>query len=559
MKKILLFLAVVAAMVGCQHADEPMVNANDNKIVVDASIVTDDTRVTVGGENYTEVNWEQGDVIRLESEKGLKTWLTATESGKSNVRFEGSGAPVAEVDTYYAVYPDMNVSNGTITLDYAQQFDYAQQSGDDVALLVATPVEGSLAGLQMSFSPVNALLHVKVNGGVQLAKAEFINYGTETDPNTGNLKYKDTDSKFTYNYKEDSITFNEKASALVVDSPSADGFFFRLAPGLDMSEGYIIRLTDASGNVCSKAYNGKVFERGTTTRVDIDWTQPSVTLGAKTSYSYYAAGYPATANKCGNTEIFFVTGKNGESCASSYAGVQDAMISDLGYEVDGATYTHSAGQVSWDKDTNTFCMISNPSYSTSWGEKSGIKAFIVVEGKKYYSNNNLWLTGLPYSYNFVKGSLDKYRSDGWSTNGDLRVANQSQSGCDVKLVLYSNLAGQKAYGYIVSPEFFVPNNVNVQPQIVRNVYATSGEISQTGYVGAVSSTTSKNTSSVTFSDNGSVLYSDDRILGKDSWLDSFQIDASNRYISISSTNNKSSSITPVCHYFLFEAHFRYAE
>ena len=139
------------------------------------------------------------------------------------------------------------------------------------------------------------------------------------------------------------------------------------------------------------------------------------------------------------------------------------------------------------------------------------------------------------------------------------MATQSQSGCDVKLVLYSNLAGQKAYGYIVSPEFFVPNNVNVQPQIVRNVYATSGEISQTGYVGAVSSTTSKNTSSVTFSDNGSVLYSDDRILGKDSWLDSFQIDASNRYISISSTNNKSSSITPVCHYFLFEAHFRYAE
>lgn len=554
MKKILLFLAVVAAMVGCQHADEPMVNANDNKIVVNASIVTDDTRVTVGGENYTEVSWEEGDVIRLESEKGLNTTLTATASGKSGVRFEGEGSPVADFDTYYAVYPNMNVSNGTITLYYAEQ------SGDDVALLVAAPVEGSLAGLQMSFSPVNALLHVKVNGGVQLAKAEFINYGTETDPNTGKLEYKDIYSTFTYNYKEDSITFNEKASALVVNSPSADGFFFRLAPGLDMSEGYIIRLTDVNGNVCSKAYNGKIFERGTTTRVDFNWTTPSVTLGAKTSYSYYAAGYPATANSCVNTDIFFVTGKNGESCASSYADVQDAMISDVGYVIDGVEFTWSEDKVSWDKENNTFCIKEEPkSYNKELGEKTAIKAFVVVEGKKYYSNNNLWLTGLPYSYNFVKGSLDKYRSDGWSTNDDLRVANQSQSGCDVKLVLYSNLAGQKAYGYIVSPEFFVPNNVNVQPQIVRNVYATSGEISQTGYVGAVSSTTSKNTSSVTFSDNGSVLYSDDRILGKDSWLDSFQIDASNRYISISSTNNKSSSITPVCHYFLFEAHFRYAE
>lgn len=543
-------MAVVAAMVGCQHADEPMVNANDNKIVVNASIVTDDTRVTVGGENYTEVTWEEGDVIRLESKEGMNTTLTATASGKSDVRFEGEGSPVAEVDTYYAVYPNMNVSNGTITLDYAEQ------SGDDVALLVATPVEGSLAGLQMSFSPVNALLHVKVNGGVQLAKAEFINYGTEKDINTDNLKYKDTDSKFTYNYKEDSITFNEKASALVVNSPSADGFFFRLAPGLDMSEGYIIRLTDVNGNVCSKAYNGKVFERGTTTRVEIEWSQPSVTLGAKTSYSYYAAGDSATANKCGNTEILFVTGKNGESCASSYADVQDAMISDLGYEVDGTTYTHSAGQVSWDKAANTFCMISNPSYSTSWGEKSGIKAFIVVEGTKIYSTNNLWLTGLPYSYNFEDGSLDAYRNAGWSTNGSLRVATQGQAGTNARLVLHSNFLGQTANGYVVTPKFELPATVNVQPMIVREVYSTVVNpfgYKKTGYVGAVSDKTSKNTSSISFSDKYTANYANK--VGSDSWMSSFQITPSAPYISISCCTNTHGT----SHYFIWQANFRYAE
>lgn len=541
-------MAVVAAMVGCQHADEPMVNANDNKIVVNASIVTDDTRVTVGGENYTEVSWEVGDVIRLESKEGMNTTLTATASGKSDVRFEGEGSPVAEVDTYYAVYPNMNVSNGTITLDYAEQ------SGDDVALLVATPVEGSLAGLQMSFSPVNALLHVKVNGGVQLAKAEFINYGTETDPNTGNLKYKDTDSKFTYNYKEDSITFNEKAEALVVNSPSADGFFFRLAPGLDMSEGYIIRLTDVNGNVCSKAYNGKVFERGTTTRVVIEWSQPSVTLGAKTSYSYYAAGDSATANECVNTDIFFVTGKNGESCASSYAGVQDAMISDLGYEVDGTTYTHSAGQVSWDKAANTFCMISNPSYSTSWGEKSGIKAFVVVEGKKYYSTNNVWLTGMPYSYDFENGSLDAYRNAGWSTNGSLRVATQGQAGTNARLVLHSNFLGQTANGYVVTPKFELPATVNVQPMIVREVYSTVVTWNKkTGYVGAVSDKTSKNTSSISFSDRYTSNYANK--VGSGSWMSSFQITPSAPYISISCCTNTFAT----SHYFIWEANFRYAE
>lgn len=541
-------MAAVAAMVGCQRTDEPMVNANDNKIVIDASIVTDDTRVTVGGENYTEVSWEVGDVIRLESKKGMNTTLTATASGKSNVRFEGAGSPVADVDTYYAVYPNMNVSNGTITLDYAEQ------SGDDVALLVATPVEGSLAGLQMSFIPVNALLHVKVNGGVQLAKAEFINYGTEKDINTGNLKYKDTDSKFTYNYKEDSITFNEKASALVVNSPSADGFFFRLAPGLDMSEGYIIRLTDVDGNVCSKAYEGKTFERGTTTRVEIDWTLPSVTLGAKTSYSYYAAGYPATANSCANTDIFFVTGKNGESCASSYAGVQDAMISDLGYEVDGTTYTYSAGQVSWDKAKNAFCMISTPAYSTSWGEKTGIKAFIVVNGEKVYSTNYVWLTGMPYSYDFKNGSLDAYKNAGWTLNGSLRVATQDQAGTDDRLVLHSNYLGQEANGYVVTPKFELPATVNVQPMIVREVYSTVVTWKKkTGYVGAVSDKTSKNTSSISFSDGYTSYYA--KKVGSGSWMSSFQITPSAPYISISCCTNTYAT----SHYFIWEAHFRYAE
>lgn len=553
-------MAVVAAMVGCQHADEPMVNANDNKIVIDASIVTDDTRVTVGGENYTEVSWEEGDVIRLESKKGMNTTLTATASGKSNVRFEGEGSPVADFDTYYAVYPDMNVSNGTITLYYAEQ------SGDDVALLVAEPVEGSLAGLQMSFSPVNALLHVKVNGGVQLAKAEFINYGTETDPNTGNLKYKDTYSKFTYNYKEDSITFNEKASALVVNSPSADGFFFRLAPGLDMSEGYIIRLTDVNGNVCSKAYNGKVFERGTTTRVEIEWSQPSVTLGAKSSYSYYLARDSKTANKFDgnvaenhpeNTKIFFVNGMNGESCASSYADVQDAMISDLGYEVDGTTYTYSAGQVSWDKAANTFCINEEPTYTKTLGEKTGIKAFIVVEGTKIYSTNNLWLTGLPYSYNFEDGSLDKYQSDGWSKNGTLNMTGRTLVARTSTLVLQTKRAGVRESGFIVSPRFYMPSNISVQASILRSAYYLywGGEKTRIGYVGAVANNTTSNTSSVTYTCSAGESVGGE-VVGNGEWLTAFEINPSAPFISIDCDEGDFSSTAH--HYFLHQAHFRYA-
>lgn len=543
MRKIFIALAAVAAMVGCSKENTHTDVAVEDNFTINASILTHDTRVTVGGDQFTEVSWEAGDKIRVESAGGFNADLVAETSGRENIRFVCDAYPVAATDTYYAVYPSSNISEATVT------FYCDNQPGDDVAALVAKAENVNSSKIEMTFKPVNALLHVKVSGVSSLSKAEFVSYSsTKTLPET-----------FTYDYTNGAIEHNGSRTSYEVSNPAVGGFFFSLPADLDMSEGYVVRLTDANGNVCSKAYEGKTFAEATTTRVAIEWSQPTVTLGAKTSYSYYLAGYPATANSCANTDIFFVTGKNGESCASSYAGVQDAMISDLGYEVDGTTYTYSAGQVSWDKAANTFCINETPSYSTAWGEKTGIKAFIVVNGKRVYSTNNVWLTGLPYSYNFVDGSLDAYRSAGWSTNGDLRVANQTQAGHDAKLVLYSNLSGQKAYGYIVSPEFFVPNNVNVQPQIVRNVYASSGAISQTGYVGAVSSTTSKNTSSVSFSDKGSVLYSDDRILGKGSWLELFQIDASNRYISISSTNNKSSSITPVCHYFLFEAHFRYAE
>lgn len=540
MRKIFIALAAVAAVVGCSKENTPADVVAKNNFTLDASIITDDTRVVVGGEKFTEVSWEVGDKIRLESDNGYNGDLTATASGRTDIRFEGTESPKATVDTYYAVYPSSNINDAKVT------FYLDNQPGDDVAALVAKTEDAISSDIKMTFKPINSLLHVAVNGVGSLSKAEFMSYTGKTLPET-----------FTYDYTNDTITHNDSRASYEVTNFSADGFFFSLPADLDMSEGYVVRLTDASGNVCTKAYEGKSFKRGTTTCVEIDFVVPTVTLGAKTSYSYYLAGDSATANKCANTDIFFVTGKNGESCASSYAGVQDAMITDLGYEVDGATYTYSAGQVSWDKATNTFCMISNPdtTYSTSWGEKTGIKAFVVVEGKKVYSTNTVWLTGLPYGYNFVNGSLDAYRKAGWTTNGSLRVANQSQVGHDAKLVLYSNLGLQTANGYIVSPEFFVPNSVNVQPQIVRNVYATSGGISQTGYVGAVSSVTSKNTSSVSFTDKGTADYSDYRILGKDSWMSPFQISPSNRYISISSTNKGGA----ICHYFLFEAHFRYAE
>ncbi len=438
MRKILIALAAIAA-VGCSKEMTTNEMQTNETFALNASIVLDDTRVTISGDKFNEVSWVEGDKIRVESEAGFKADMQATSSGRDNIRFVGTEYPAAEVDTYYAVYPSSNINDAKVT------FDLDNQLGNDVAMLVAKAEGVDSTDPEMEFKPVNSLLHVAVSGVQSLSKAEFKSY-------TG----KSLAANFTYNYADDTIEYGTATVLLYeVETPSADGFFFSLPADLDMSEGYVVTLTDASGNVCSKAYNGKTFERGTTTRVNIEWSTPSVTLGAKSSYSYYLAGDSATANKCANTDIFFVTGKNGENCASSYAGVQDAMITDLGYEVDGATYTYSAGQVSWDKGNNAFSMISNPSYSTVWGEKTGIKAFIVVNGKKVYSTNNLWLTGLPYHADWRSADYGDWTYKKIADKGSyLRVDNG-------------------ALGCIISPAFHMPDNVDTTPSVAACTGATA--------------------------------------------------------------------------------------
>jgi hypothetical protein len=79
-------------------------------------------------------------------------------------------------------------------------------------------------------------------------------------------------------------------------------------------------------------------------------------------------------------------------------------------------------------------------------------------------------------------------------------------------------------------------------------------IYKTGYVGAVSSTTDKSTV-VSFSDKNNTSTTDN-CAGEGVWLDEFDIMQSSPYISISCCSKVDNTGT---YYFLYEAHFRYAE
>ena len=362
MKKIFTSLAVLATFVGCVKESTPAIENSPATMSVVASIDCEATRVTVEGEKFTDVKWEQGDEITLVSEAGVNVVMQAESAGDSDVRFKGNSSYAAEVDTYYAVYPAVEIAGGVATIDLSAQ------SGDDAAMLVSTTHEAKQGDIPMSFKPANSLLHVAVSGVESLAKAEFSSFDGS-----------DIASTFSYDFSSDETSMGGSTKSYVVENPAVEGFFFSLPANLDMTNGYIVTLTDGAGNVCSKAYNGKVFERGTTTRVAIEWSQPTVTLATPmTSYSYYAAGDSATANSCANNVIYF----NG---ASTFDNVQKAMVVEAGYIVDGQTHAATLDVA------NKSFSIGNVTVS-SWGSKS-VEAYIKTNPIRMITQQTTPFTG----------------------------------------------------------------------------------------------------------------------------------------------------------------------
>ena len=415
-----------------------------------ASIDCDATRVTVEGETFTDVKWEQGDHITLASEAGVNLVMESESAGDKDIRFKGNGFYAAEVDTYYAVYPATTIVEGVATLNLAQQ------SGDDAAMLVATAAEAVVGDIPMSFKPVNSLLHVAVSGVESLAKAEFSAFDGAALAST-----------FGYNFTTDTTFADGSTEAYVVENPAAEGFFFSLPADLDMSNGYIVTLTDAAGNVCSKAYNGKTFTRGTTTRVDIAWSTPVVTLVApQTSYSYYLAGDSATANSCANNVIYF-------DGASTFANVQKANVAEAGYIVDGKEYVATLDTA------NMNFSLSNVTVS-SWGAKS-VEAYIKTKDGNIFKSaaETVYITGLPYTLNVTAndGNWTEVENVSWNTDGGVRLG-------------YYQWGGD---AYIENTKFSVPADVNI-------VVNSTGKVNGTGSWIKVSN-------SVSISVSGSQIFS----------------------------------------------------
>lgn len=461
-------LAAVAALVGCSKENTPMDVVAKNNVTVNASIVLDETRVSVEGENFTDVKWAKGDKIQLASVAGTSMTMTAYELSETRDQayFSGEGSVAAAEDTYYAIYPAVAISEGVATINLAEQ------SGDDAAVLVAKASSKSAEEINMSFAPANALLHVEVSGVETLAKAEFKAF------DGANMA-----QQFVYNFAEEAASTSGEVAAYAITNP-ANSFFFSLPADMDMTAGYVVSLTDNAGNVCSKAYNGKTFAKGTTTRVNIEWSTPSVALGTPmTSYSYYVSGDAKTANSCANNVIY---------AAATFSGIQKAMIAEAGYIINGEYVAASV-----DAASKT---IGNVTVS-SWGEKS-VQAYIKTkDGKEYMSADTatVHITGLPYNFQFYQSTDQSVDDAGWKRNGDAKIKEKLMN------LHEGGLAGSES-GWIASPGYYAPANISTTATLKAKYYVAAFRPSSNKaalYVGTTTSNTSSSSSSTSLQLSGS--------------------------------------------------------
>lgn len=269
---------------------------------------------------------------------------------------------------------------------------------------------------------------------------------------------------------------------------------------------------------------------------------------ASTTYSVYLASGAEAANNTGH-------GSDAIYDVKAEIKVAPELFSHPKYSA--ATINYSAAGISTGNISVSSSGVHDPSFGDIAAARNEHKVIAELSfgGIVYSDEITVHVTGLPYDYNFVNGSLDQYRSDGWTLNGSLRVSACGLSNHVSTLVLYYYRAVASS-GYVVSPEYHLPTALNVQASVIRDHYSSINGNREL-YVGPVSNTAASNISAVKYDDSSSMAVSG-KIIGQNVWSSSFSLSADTPYISIDCEDNRISTLA-ASYYFIREVHFRYAQ
>lgn len=480
MKKFLLSALMFAGFVACSTDSElnetvaPDVKSSFKVFASQESF--DATRVSIeldGQDRRTVLKWEDSDKIKLSAQKNaavsnLEMSITEISADRKNATFQANSSilPV-EGDLYYACYQANGRAN-LIEKEIEDEKHYgvyytvpATQSGlaKDAIVLYATGKEAEgEGGIPMQFSAVNSILYVTVNDAPAAGFSELI----LTDFNG---KYISGD---VFHYGANESNFDSlQGTSIKIQGSEANGYLtnaiYIMLPGnLDLETGYTLSFTtrDSEPKKMSFGFNAaEKLDPATIYGAVVDWTLPTVTLGAKTSYSYGVGtnGVAKNATKANGMDgqtIYFDT-----DYRSSYKGVQNAMVVAAGFIVDGAEKTATI-----DKTNKQFYMANLTGESKA---NHSVKAFIDVKYAnatvpvRYYSDEEtLAVTGIPYSATFTDSTPSEWTIAGnyeWEGYG----WNKGDSAKYLRLRWNS---------YAISPKFHLPGNNNLMVKSTTDCY-----------------------------------------------------------------------------------------
>lgn len=474
----------------------------------DVQAVTLSSKSVIAGEMTIDYTGEVP--VSSISEEGSKS-ISMTGEYAAGSTFWFVLAPI----TLDGITVDVVTAQGTYSMSTDSQFEMTAGNYRNLGTLELEKVQTTSASASHTYSDgILTGTQVNVSLGIDQTTASYITALT--------LQVKNAEGTVLR-------TLNTDATAENVVMP-AEGSW----PYLPKGE-YTVSGTYTLSGVTEKVIEEIAFSITETPTFQMTATTPY------TSYDKYLAGDTAGANSLNGSTIYNV---------GAAVTVSDAILNNANYP--SLSITDNGAEVS--AGNLTGC---------SWGSHT-IKVSYTLDGVTVSSEASVEVTGLPYDYSFEEKSLDTYRADGWTTNGKLNSSNESLAGRTSALVLqhrrYSKvfvvLFDENEKGYVVSPKFHLPSDIAVQPSISRSVYNAKGNITRTGYVGAVSNTSSTNTSTVSYSTSGGSSLSE-TLVGNGVWLDSFTLSAGAPYISVDCDTRNSNDLG--CYYFLHRAQFRYAE
>ncbi len=506
----------------------------------------DDTRVSISSDNNmhpTVLTWDEGDQINLATESGISVKLNAEEvNGKTAVFRTTQPVGYTKNDTYYACYPASHAISTTQLL-YSISATQSGLAKDAVVLYGTGDVDADTEGVQMKFKPVNAVLFVSVTDAPAegFSKLEIRGYDNEQNL-CGQATFDGTETDRSL-ATGGTITINGSAA-----NNNLKGVYVSLPGGVTFNTGYILTFTTVGGTVMSYGFNATEMKEGSINEAQVKWTNPTVTLGAKTTYSYASAdpADPATANSMGGgaangsgTTIFF-----NETYKSSFSGVQNAMIEDCGFIVDGTTYSATAGQVT--RNGKEFWMNDLKNQSKA---NHTVQAFIKIKQNAnivYSAAQTLSVTGIPYSVEFygTENLQGWYGYNyGWRADFLDLIPNSNGGGC------------------IVSPAFNLPKDCSISYHVVAKYYRGAGTTS--GYpnadicIGAGSSANSA-VKTITHTKAVTSTQSTGRS-GRSNVYGSITLNNTNKYFSVSHNNPKRYNALIIGYYGIDTINLTYTE